>query len=344
MLVEAMLTPSALQRTARGARAVADCGIGGIVLTETSRSALIGSATAALGTDLRVSTGVAVAFARSPMVTAGAAWELQEATGGRFRLGLGTQVRAHVERRYAATFDPPGPRMAEYIRAVRAVFAAFRGEPLDFGGRWWSMDLLPGPWSPGPIEQPDPPVDVAAVNPWMLRMAGELADGVHVHPLNHDRYLRGTVVPEVAAGADRAGRDPAEVDLIVPCFTVVGDDHEERARWRELARLQVAFYGSTPNYSFLFDQLGAVGTTTELRRHQKAGDMSAMAAVVGDDLLAHFVVEGTWDELPGELVRRYGDTASRVVLYFADPLSVDSATMERFGRVAREVERLTGAA
>lgn len=340
MLVDAMMTPAALTSTEAAARTLQECGFGGVVLTETSRSALLGSTAVALGSPgLRVSTGVAVAFPRTPMVAAGAAWELAEATGGRFRLGLGTQVRAHVERRYAATFDPPGPRLEEYVRAVRAAFAAFRGEgPLDFQGRWWSMSLLPAAWSPGAIDVPDPPVDVAAVNPWMLRMAGRVADGVHVHPLNHPRYLRGTVLPSVAEGARAAGRDAGEVEVIVPVFSVVGDDEAERARWRELARMQLAFYGSTPNYAFLFDELGAAGTTAALRERQKAGDLAGMAEVVGDDLLAEFVVEGTWDELAGALVDRYGGLASRLVLYFANPALADEATLARFGEVARRVE------
>lgn len=344
MLVDAMLTPSRLQRTAASAQAVAKAGFGGVVLTETSRSAYMAATSVAMSApELRIATGVAVAFARSPMVTAGAAWELQEATGGQFRLGLGTQVRAHVERRYAAEFEPPGPRLAEYIGAVRAAFAAFRGEPLDFRGKWWSMNLLPQPWSPGPIDAPDPCIDVAAVNPWMLRMAGALADGVHVHPLNHEQYLRSTVVPQVAEGAERVGRDPSGIELIVPCFTVAGDTDAERSHWREFARMQVAFYGSTPNYAFIFEQLDAPDTTTELRRHQKAGDLTAMSAVITDEMLANFTVEASWQDLPGALLDRYEALASRVVLYFADPALADEATMARFGQVADSVERLSGA-
>ena len=343
MLVEAMLTPASLDRTAESAHVVATSGFTGVVLTETSRSAYMASTAVALAEpDLRVSTGVAVAFPRSPMVTAGAAWELQELTRGRFRLGLGTQVRAHVERRYATDFDPPGPRMAEYVEAVRAAFAGFRGEPLDFEGQWWSMDLLPPMWSPGPIDHPDPPVDIAAVNPWMLRMAGRLADGVHVHPLNHQRYLRETVMAQVSAGAAETGRDPGSVELIVPCFTAAGDDEAERSKWREMARMQVAFYGSTPNYAFIFEQLGYPETTAEIRVEQKRGDLGAMAAVVNDEILAHFVVEGRWADMPEALVERYGSVASRVVLYFADPALADATTMANFGRVATTVEEVTG--
>ena len=202
----------------------------GLLLTETGRTAYLSCAVAALAADIDLSTGVAVAFPRSPMVTASIAWELAEASRGRFRLGLGTQVRAHIERRYSSPFDPPGPRLREYLIALRKIFAAFRGESrLDHQGDYYSFSLLPDQWSPGPIDYPDPPLDIAAVNPWMLRMAGEVADGVHVHPLNSLSYLRHTVVTEVAAGAAKAGRDPAEVALIVPCVTAVGDSAEEIA-------------------------------------------------------------------------------------------------------------------
>ena len=241
------------------------------------------------------------------MLTAQSAWELAELSGGRFRLGLGTQVRAHIERRYATTFDPPGPRLREYVEAVRAIFRAFRGEaPLKFEGTYWSFSLLPAQWSPGPIDAPDPPIDIAAVSPWMLRMAGEVADGVHVHPLNTPRYLRETVVPSVG-----------DVELAVPVFTAVGDTDAEQQRWWEMARVQVSFYGSTPNYAFIFDQVGFEGTTARIRERQKAGDVAGMAAVVSDDLLEHFVVRGTWNELPRLIVERLDGIADRAIAYFA---------------------------
>ena len=146
---------------------------------------------------LELSTGVAVALPRSPFVTAAAAWELQEATGGNFRLGLGTQVRRHVERRYGAAFDRPGPRLREYVRAVKACFEAFRSGKLDHHGDFYDLDFITPQWSPGPIDVADPKVDVAAVNPWMLRMAGEVADGVHVHPIGEPGYLNRHVLPRL---------------------------------------------------------------------------------------------------------------------------------------------------
>jgi len=318
-------------------------GFDGLVVTEGGRTAFLSCAAAALAADLDLATGIAVAFPRSPMVSAQVAWELADVTGGRFRLGLGTQVRAHIERRYGSAFEHPGPRLAEYVRAVKACFAAFRGDaPLDFEGEFYRLSLLPAQWSPGPLEVADPPVDVAAVNPLMLRLAGAVADGVHVHPLNHPRYLREVVLPNLAAGAGSAGRDPAALHLTVPAFTAVGDSDEERAPWRELARAQVAFYGSTPNYAFVFEMLGAEGTTARIRERQKAGDFAGMAAVIDDDLLDHFVVSGTAEEVADGLVERYGGVADRVVLYFAGiAWGQDPARLGRWGAIARDVRART---
>jgi len=170
------------------------------------------------------------------------------------------------------------------------------------------------------------------VNPWMLRMAGEVADGVHVHPLNSPTYLRETVLPSIAEGARTAGRDPSEIELIVPCFTTVGDTDEERARWREMARMQVSFYGSTPNYSFIFEQLGHDGVTQRLREKQKAGDIGGMAAVIDDDLLSHFVVDSDWDGAAAAISARYLGIAARVVLYFG---AMDRDRITRWGDVAK---------
>src|SRR5947208_5233734 len=158
MRFELMTTGAPLRKIQDLARDAAKAGFTGLVVTEGARTAYLACAAAALAADIDVSTGIAVAFPRSPMVTAESAWELAEVSNGRLRLGLGTQVRAHIQRRYAAPFDPPGPRLREYVEAVRAIFAAFRGEaPLKFDGAYWSFSLLPGQWSPGPIDVPDPP-------------------------------------------------------------------------------------------------------------------------------------------------------------------------------------------
>jgi probable F420-dependent oxidoreductase len=323
----------ALTRDAAGA------GFSGLLVTETGRTAYLSCAVAALAADIDLSTGVAVAFPRSPMVTAKIAWELAEASRGRFRLGLGTQVRAHIERRYSSLFDPPGPRLREYLIALRKIFAAFRGESrLDHQGDFYSFSLLSGQWNPGPIDYPDPALDIAAVNPWMLRMAGEVADGVHVHPLNNVSYLRDMVITEVAAGAAKAGRDPTGVSLIVPCVTAVGDTSDELATRRQVARAQVAFYGSTPNYAFQFERLGFPETTARVREKQKVGDLPGMSAAITDDILQHFIVEATWDDLADRIVERYGGIADRVVLYdVGTDYRRDPKSIGRWGEVAKAV-------
>ena len=313
-------------------------GFSGIVVTEGGRTAYLGCGAAALAADIDILTGVAVAFPRSPMVTAEIAWELAEATGGRFRLGLGTQVRAHITRRYGSDFEHPGPRLKEYVLAMQAIFRAFRGdEPLAVDGEFYHLDLLPAQWSPGPISTPNPPIDVAAVNPWMLRMAGEVADGVHVHPLNHPTYLRETVIPNLNEGATKAGRSAEDLEIIVPAFIVPIDDDDE-ARWRNFARMQVAFYGSTPNYAFIFEQLGFDGTTDRIRERQRARDLAGMAAEVSDELLDHFVVTGPRSELADKILERYQGLATRVVSYFGGlDWTNDPSALNAWADVARGV-------
>lgn len=326
-----------VQALARKAEAA---GFSGLVITETGRTAYLAAAAALLATDrLEVLTGIAVAFPRSPMVTAATAWELADAGAGRFRLGLGTQVKAHVERRYASPFSPPGPRMRDYIVAVRDCFGAFQGDArLDHHGPFYDLSLLPMAWSPGPIEHPDVPIDVAAVGPWMLRMAGEVADGVHVHPFHSRTYLDQTLLPAVAEGAARAGRDAADVKLVVPVFTIVGDSDEERAPWRARARSQIAFYGSTRNYAHMFDRLGFEGTSALLNERLKAGDVEGMAGLITDEMLAHYAVTATWAELADRLLERYGGIAHRLVMYLAEPMCrQDEAQWARWAAVAEAI-------
>lgn len=326
-----------MQQLAHDAQAA---GFSGVVITEAGRTAYLSCAAAALAADIDVLTGVAVAFPRSPMVTAQVAWELADTTGGRFRLGLGTQVRAHIERRYGTAFDRPGPRMRDYVLALRAIFAAFGGpSPLQHEGEFWSFSLLPEMWSPGPIAAPDPPIDLAAVNPWMLRMAGEIADGVHVHPLNTPTYLRDTVTPNLHVGATSAGRNLTDLEVIVPTFAAPGSTSDEVGEWREMARMQVAFYGSTPNYAFIFDQLGREGTTERIRERQKAGDITGMAAQIDDDLLEHFCISGDWATVADGLIERYQATATRVVSYFAGMAwARDERALGPWGELARAVQ------
>ncbi len=322
------------------ARAVESAGLDGMVFVESGRTAYLSVTAATLAApSLQFSTGIAVAFPRSPMVTATVAWELAEATGGKFRLGLGTQVRAHIERRYGVDFDPPGPRLREYVQAVKAIFPAFRGEePLAHDGEYHELSLLPQMWSPGPIDVADPPVDIAAVGPWMVRMAGAVADGIHVHPFHSRQYLDQRLLPGMHGGADDAGRSADDIVLTVPVFTIVGDSEEERAQWRDRARFQIAFYGSTRNYAFMFDMLGFDGTSAALNEKLKAGDLAGMAALITDEMLEYFAVESTWADLAPRLHEKYDGVADRLVLYFAEEMyRADPTSLDRFGVVTADL-------
>lgn len=335
MHVDLMTLPQPLAKAGELARNTQAAGFSGMLFTEAGRTAYLNAAIASTSAPgLELSTGVAVAFPRSPFVTAATAWELQEATGGKFRLGLGTQVRTHVVRRYGVAFERPGPRLRDYVLAVKACFAAFRSGKLDHHGEFYDLDFITPQWSPGPIDVPDPKVDVAAVNPWMLRMAGEVADGVHVHPLGEPGYLARHVVPKVTEGAERAGRSPSEIAVIVPAMTIVGDSDEERHQERESVRASLSFYASTPNYAFIWDEAGFEGTTARIRERQKAGDFAGMAAQITDEHLAAFTTESTWDELADKLIDKYAGVATRLVLYNA--LSAPER-FERYGAVAQRI-------
>src|SRR5271165_6461638 len=330
---DAMLPAQPLRQVGELGRQAAGAGLSGLVVTEAGRTAYLTCGALAVAADIDVLTGIAVAFPRSPMVTAATAWELAEATGGRFRLGLGAQVRAHILRRYGSDFDPPGPRLREYVLAVKQIFESFRtGAPLAVEGEFYALSLLPATWAPGAIDYPDPPVDVAAVNPWMLRMAGEVADGVHVHPLGEPGYLARHVIPNIAAGVEKSKRSPSDLAVIVPVMTIVGDTEEERRNERELARASLSFYASTPNYAFILDEAGFEGTTARLREKQKAGDFKGMAAQITDDHLATFATESTWDGLADKLIDKYEGIATRIVLYNA---LADPERVERYGEVAQ---------
>ena len=341
MRVDVMSVPKPLQEMGEFARRVASAGFDGMLLTEGGRTAFPAATAAALAAPgLELSTGVAVAFPRSPMITAQVAWELQEATGGSFRLGLGTQVRTHVVRRYGVEFEHPGPRLRDYVLAVKACFAGFRGEPLDHHGDFYELTFLNSQWSPGPIDAPDPKVDVAAVNPWMLRMAGEVADGVHVHPIGEPGYLERHVIPNLRIGAAASGRTLDDVSVILPVTTVVGDTDEEIASARDTARWSLSFYGSTPNYAFIWDEAGFEGTTERIRGKQKAGDFRGMAAEITDDHLSVFCTETSWNDLGAALIGKYDGIVDRLVFY--NPAGETPERFTRYGEVARLISSQTG--
>ncbi len=339
MDIDLMTGSSTWAEAADLARKLESAGFSGMLYTETSQVPWMQIAAAATAApSLYFTTGIAVAFPRSPMVSAAVAHELAGNTDGRFRLGLGSQVKAHVTRRYGAEFDRPAARMRDYVLAVKACFRAFaREERLSHDGEFYQLNLLPNEWAPTPHDHAMK-VDISAVGPIMTRVAGEVADGVHVHPLHSMHYIEHRLLPDVEKGAERSGRSPSDVDLIVPVFACPGDTPEERAPYVARAKQQIAFYGSTPNYAFQFDDLGFEGTTARVREKMKAGDFTGMAEQIADEMLDHFALVASWDDMADALLERYEGTASRTVMYLGEhQMRSDATALGKWGEIATAV-------
>ncbi len=328
------------QQSADTAKAIEQAGFSGMLFTESSQVPwmMISSAAMAAPT-LTFTTGIAVAFPRSPMISAQVAWEMARNTEGRFRLGLGSQVKGHVVRRYSAEWDKPAPQMRDYVAAVKASINAFKGEAkLQHEGPYYNMSLLPAQWAPQRHEYEDIKIDISAVGPYMCQVAGELCDGVHVHPMHSIPYIQERLMPSLAKGAAKSGRSTDDIDLIVPVFAIPGDSPEERAAMTNRAKIQIAFYGSTPNYAFQFDDLGFDGTTARLGELMRQGDMQGMAETITDEMLSHFAVVANWDDMADALQSRYEGLASRVVMYLAaEDIARNPANLPRWGEIADAV-------
>lgn len=295
--------------------------------TETPHDPFLPLLPAALSTtSIRLGTGVATAFTRSPMVTALTAWDLQRASHGRFVLGLGSQVAAHNARRYSAPADRPIGRMRELVLALRHIWEAFQGEhPLGFHGDFYDLDLLLPMHRPGPLDWPRIPVFLAAVGPQMYTLAGEVADGVHVHSFHTAEYLAAVSFPALHRGLARAGRERSAVQTVSALFAVIGGD----ARMDRAVRAQIAFYGSTSAYRPIFELHGWAGLTDRLKPLARDGRTEAMIDAIDDDVLSAFaIIAPTWREAAGVVAARYGGLLDRVGFYGLQGVTEPSQSAE----------------
>ncbi len=285
--------------------------------SETQHDPFLPLAVAAAATSkIKLGTSIAVAFPRSPMVLAYTAWDLQKASGGRFILGLGSQVKAHNQRRFSVKFDAPGPKLREVVLALRAIWNCWQnGTPLKFHGHFYNFDLMTPFFSPGPIAHPGIPVFIAGVNHYMCRMAGEVCDGLHVHPFHSPKYLREFVHPAVEEGLKSSGRSRRDFTYATAAFVILGDTEQQRARNTEAVRQQIAFYASTRTYEPVLAAHGWEGVAPELHQKSLEGDWQGMAALITDEMLDTFAVSGTWETLGRQLRGRYAGLLDRVALY-----------------------------
>ncbi len=313
------------------ARKVEALGFDCLWSSETQHDPFLPLAVAACVTSsIKLGTAIAVAFPRSPMVTAHIAWDLQKASGGRFILGLGSQVKGHNERRFSVTFDAPGPRMRELVLALRAIWDCWQhGTRLDFKGQFYRFDLMTPFFNPGPIAHPRIPVYLAGVNPLMCRVAGEVADGLHVHPFNSPRYLREHVRPAVEEGLRRAGRDGRDFTYATSTFVVVGDTEAEQAQARQAVRQQIAFYASTRTYEPVLAAHGWQDLVPHLHRKSIEGDWSGMASLITDEMVDTYAVTGTWDTIAARVQERYAGLLDRTAFYQPHQPGLDDPRLPR---------------
>ena len=259
------------------------------------------------------------------MVTAMMAWDIQRASKGRFMLGLGTQVRAHNERRLSCPSDAPAARVKEFIQCIRAIWNTFQnGAEPEFKGQFYQFTLITPFFHSGPIGHPEIPIYLAGVQPLMCRTAGEVADGLHVHPMHSVKTLKELVHPSIAGGARKSGRNAADVELFTPVFAVTGKSREERSQREKEIRDQISFYASTPNYRDVLAVHGWEAVGEELSRLARAGEWDRMGSRITDEMLDAFAISVPEPDLPRALRKRYEGVVHRVALYH--PISEDEST------------------
>jgi probable F420-dependent oxidoreductase len=329
--------PLDLASIGRNARLLEEIGYDGMVVEETKDDPFIIMALAAEATaKLKLATSVAIAFPRSPTVTAMSAWTLQKLSGGRFTLGLGTQVKAHIERRFGMPWSPAGPWIREYIGAVRAVWDCWQtGSKLDVRGPHYNINLTVPLFNPGPIEHPRIPIQLAAVNPLMSQIVGEVADGLRAHPVCTPSYIEQVMLPAVRAGAAKSGRSLDQFQVCMKPLVATAATEEELVPKVRDVRARVAFYASTPQYRAAFDHHGLGGLADELKLLSRAQRWEEMPQHITDDILHKFVTVGTYDTIARKLSDRYAG----VVTHCEFSIPVNSANdKERLRALAKTIQ------
>ena len=316
-------TPLHIADFAAGSQAAEAAGYDTVLVEETKDDpyqllALGAAATTTVG----IGTSVAMAFPRSPTITAMSAWSLQKLSGGRFVLGLGSQVRGHVRRRFGMDWHAPAPWMRDYVDAVRAVWHAWQTrEPLAFESEHYNLSLMVPLFDPGPIDHPDIPIHIAAIGPNMCAVAGEVADGVRLHPICTERFIDERIKPALATGAARSGRDVHAVEVCMKPLVGTAPDEASLEQVTRTVRARVAFYLSTPAYRRVFDLHDWGDLADKAATLSRAQQWEELATMVPDEVLHTVATLGTHDDIVGLLTDRYGDRVDRIE--FSIPVAND---------------------
>ena len=313
-----------INKAGEQARALEQMGYSGIQTAETAHDPFIPLAFAAQQTQrVDLITGIAVAFARTPMLLAQLGHDLNAASEGRFVLGLGSQIRAHITKRFSMPWSSPAARMREFILAMRAIWATWhQGEPLQFNGKFYSHTLMTPFFTPTNTEHGAPRVFLAAVGPLMTEVAGEVADGIIVHAFTTEKYLRETTLPALERGFAKArakGEDKsrANFEISYPCFVVTGRDEKELAAATVATRRQIAFYGSTPAYKPVLESIGAGALQPQLNAMSKQGRWAEMGELIDDEMVRHFAIVDEPERIATAMKSRFGDVVDRTSAAYA---------------------------
>ena len=319
------------------AAVIEELGFDGVVLTETKEDPFIAMAMAATTTDrIDLTTAVAIAFPRSPTVTAMTAWTLQRASRGRFRLGLGTQVKGHIERRYGMQWSAPGPWLEDYVEAVEAVWTCWQERtPLDFHSEHYDLTLMNPLFDPGPIEHPFPPIHLAAVNSHMARLAGRHAAAVRPHPICTRRYIEEVLRPAVALGAEERGRSAGSIEMVASPLIVTAPTEAELAAKVSTVRSRISFYASTRTYRPVFDLHGWGDIGEQLSALSRQQRWDEMERHVSDEMVHEIAVVAPYDSLADAVADRYTGLCDRVE--FSIPAG-DSDERERLAEMVRTIQ------
>jgi len=308
MRVLTILPQHNLQDVPAEAAAIEAAGYDGAVTMENKYEPFLPLAVAATATNrIELSTGIAIAFARSPMVVAETAHDLQTASNGRFALGLGSQVKGHNERRFSVPWSPPVPRLREYIEGLRAIWRCWeKGEKLNYVGEHYQFTLMTPNFIPDRNGLPPIPVTIAAVGPAMLRLAGRVCDGVRLHPFCTRRYLEEVVMPRLEEGFAKGGTKRENFEITGGGYIVTGPDQESIDKLFEWVRYRVAFYGSTRSYFPVWELHDQQDLGMKLHEMSKRGEWDKMAAEIPDDIVHLFAAVGGYDEIVGAVEARFG--------------------------------------
>jgi len=318
MKFDVTIIPDKLNTVPEIARQAEAYGFAGIWTPETAHNPFLPLTLAAAATNrIELGTGIAVAFPRSPMITAQIAWDLAAQSNGRFILGLGTQVKPHIEKRFSTPWTAPVPRLREYIESLRAIWDTFQtSAPLRYRGEHYKFTLMSPFFNPGAIEHPDIPIYIAGVNEHLCRLAGEMCQGFHVHPFHTVRYLNELVIPNIEQGAQAKGRTRTDCTLTCAIFVVTGKDAEEIKNNAVFVRSQIAFYASTPSYKPVMEMHGWGDLADTLNGLSREGRWFEMGELISDEVLNEFAVVAPMDELAHAVKARYQGLLDRVAYYF----------------------------